>query len=653
MTNKKVQVVLTLMFCISMCYMSCSKGDAEFHEGKEDEKTDIEKYVSSAYVKIGNDVTVQKCDTAAGEYQVSFKNNVPDIKAGSVVVITKDSMNCIVLVTNATTQGETVTMKGRLGDLSYIFSDTELTLVTGGTGKMSNASNVHHPVNLDGTRASWDIPLWSSSKKITNDIYNDKNVRLWTEAEITENLNASMVLSFGKPVTTKIEGISFIKSRDFDVDFSVNGNFGVSYDVFFKARGKGRVNLAPKSDEKKALLMHNLFPKKDYYFLIFEVVPVKVTIGCDLFGEVDLSYDAELDFSTGVEAKASGTIGVRYDGTKNDNIRRYNEMSFTCERHDPKLEGKAKIDGKVHIFPRIHAWLYDFVGPSVDIKPYAKVQIGGSFGKSIGNVADDYLASYVGTYVGLDVAAGVSICRQGYEVKNWSTEDFNIREFKLYESPVDIKLKEGKNNDDGTIDVTFEVYDRGFDGTVFPSPLWPIVKFEAEGEIDKSYKTAESGIVTVKWKPKNRPSKLYAKIYSANGSVLAQAEYECKQSVCGRWVTEFEEVQEWCRYEIGPEGIENYEEASYPLHKTYYMVFKEDGTGYGTFGETISYNGMESCYVEKYHEYLFNYTFDGKVVHLRLRSPDLGNVVLSFVLERSNTMVLRTENFPELTYIRQ
>ncbi len=486
--------------------------------------------VASAFVSTNPEaMTVLECDTAAGKFRVSFNGTVPKIDAGSVIILSTDSTNFVVLVTKAQTVDNVVSMDGVIGDLSYVFSDSQFVLKTGKTDDEAPAysKNVFYPIQPNVKRASGSETLWSTSGFFKNDIINKNNGHLWTESTFNASIIASWSFNFGAPVETFIQGIKFIRAGNFDVDFSVTGDVNATYDVFFNASGKGKIDLAPNSGDKYALLKHNLFPQRTFPFPIGPVT-IPITVGCDLFADVSLSYDANLDFTTGIGANASGTVGVSYDGVSNTNFRPYSSMSLGYDKHYPTLEGKGVLEGKAHIFPRIHAWICGVIGPTLDIKPYAKVTAGGSFKEVLGSSTEDYIAASLKTFVGLDVAIGLSQSWGNYEVWNKSTGDINIAEYQLYESPVDVKYKGDSKKNDGTIDVSFEVYDRGIGGTTFLSPLWPIVKFEAEGTLSSQYAMAQSGVVTVNWKPKQKPSKLYAKIFDLDGNVIAQAEYECE-----------------------------------------------------------------------------------------------------------------------------
>lgn len=512
------------IICLWVCFSCTTKSD-DILNGIEEKQEVIEiPNVTKAFVNLEKSkMHVLECDTANGIYSVLFDYDMPMIKPGNVVIISTDTTNYVVLVIDAQTVGQQVNMKGEVGDLSYVFSDTRFTFETSNEKTRGAKGNVFHPIVQNIARTSWN--LWSTSQSYTSELYKTTNSRIWSEYNLNASVDAKIVFNFSKPIETKIDGIHFVKAKDFNIDFCINGDIDSSYDVFMNMSGKGELDLAPNDKDKYVLLKHNILPQRDFLFPIGPI-EIPVTLGCDLFADVSLRYDSALDFTTGIKTNVSGTLGVSYNATTNSGLKPYNTMSFSYEKHNPTITGKGTLEGKVHIFPRIHAWVCGIAGPSVDIKPYAKVLIGGSFKEILENITDNYIASSLRTSVGVDLAVGLSRSSWNYESWNKSTPDMNIGEYPLYSSPYLIKFKEAFKKNDGSIDATFEVYDKGIGDNIFLSPLLPIVKFESDGILENKYQVAKYGMVKVKWKPINETSVLYAKIFDLDGKIISQAKYE-------------------------------------------------------------------------------------------------------------------------------
>lgn len=610
---KKIYVLLLFLF-LSLCVISCSKEDPVIDINKPGSGTVIPtptptpepeplptETVSTSFVSYDFEkAEVLACDTASGNYSLRFDGEVPDITSGSVVLVNCDTTNYVVLVTKASTKDKVVDMTGVIGDLSYVFFNTEFTLQTGTTPTTkAYTGRVYYPQEYY-TRATWDYTLWSTSVHEENDLYKSAKSRIWTEADFNASLNAILTLEFGSPVKNVIEGIEFLRAGKYTVDACITGGYVSSYDLYMNYSNKGEVNLHPKNNDKYAMLKHNLFPQKSVVFPVgvAPVIPIPVTFSSDLYADVSLSYEGKLDFNMGISASASGTLGLKYDAINNSGLTPYNELSLGYERRDPSLMGYGKVEGKCHIFPRVRACIGGVVGPSLDIKPYAKVSLEGGFKETLGGSSSDYLASSVKTFVGLDAAVGISTTLLNYESWNLSTPDVNIFEAQLFESPVEIEFLDAKKLSDRSYNVSFKVSDRYFDGNNYTSILWPIVNFEAEGTLSSKFVFSEQGIATVNWMPSMRPSKIYARINKPDGSVIDDAEYECEE--------EDEQLScpdshhphaidlglpsgtKWCCMNVG---------ASYP----------EEYGGYYAWGETI----VKSNYKEANYAYFSGQDLDG------------------------------------------
>ena len=528
----KFSSLFVFLFSLGLLY-SCSKDSDGISDGN-DTPQKPESSIFNSFVEFDLDkTTVTRCDTAQGKYTLSFSGSVPTIQAGNVVVVSTDTMASVVLVTDARTSGNTVNIDGVIGDLSYIFTDTEFTLSTDNNQTRSSEGNVYYPKDL-GTRASIDKTIWSGSKHYTSEFIKTKDVKVWTESNISSDINATIKFKFKDKVKTTIQGITFVKAKKFDVDVSLRGNVTMSQDFNVHAIAKGEVELSPKDKDKYALLKHNFFPPKEIAFQVGPV-PVFILFNSDLYADVSLTYDAKIDFSAGITAKIDGSIGAKYDGTTGDGLTPYNTFGLSYETRTPTLTGEASIEGKLHVFPRIRALIYNVAGPSFDIKPYLKTNLDGAFNISVDNRTDNYISSSLKNYIGLDCAVGLSASNNllGYETWNKSTDDINIAEFLIHDSPVDIIFKEAKPNG-SSVNVSFEVYDKGLFDTKILSPLFPVVKFETyelngtkiSGDNVPTYALAKKGIVTVEWTPKKTPSKIIAKNFDKDGNVIASDEYE-------------------------------------------------------------------------------------------------------------------------------
>lgn len=498
------------------------------------------KSIFDAFVNIDWSYTkLVSCNPETGKYILSYNDKDPMIKEESVIIVEKDSISYIVLVTEVKKDGNTYEIKGDLGDLSYIFYDTEFTLSTDDKNDDTLLANHLYKPILAPIRKEVDVgknhirvtgSLWKdTSKEQTHNLYKKGNVHAYTKSKFGLNLDYEVTIRFGDKEREERQGKMFFRAKNYYVDGNIKGDMNAYYGFFIDVvKEEQQFDIAPNEKDKYVLLKHKLFPNIPIKFSI-GTVPVLIVLGTDLFADVNLKGGGEFHFSTGIGADASTLIGAKYNPKDHNGVEiYYQKPTLSITPYSPTVSGKGMISGKLHIFPRVHAWLYGWAGPSFDIKPFLLADLSGGFKKDLlQNDSSDYCAWSLKTYCGLDLAAGLSSSNMNYEVWNKSTKDITVYKYNLYESPVDIKFIEAITTDtkeDNKTEVKFEVYDKGFNGNILLTPLPQIVKYEGNGEIKSTegpFGIVKSGVTTAEWAISSSKNMLYAKLYDINGDVIA------------------------------------------------------------------------------------------------------------------------------------
>lgn len=501
---------------------------------------DPAKSIHDTYIGIDwNNTTLLSCNTETGDYSLLFSGADPNIKEESVIVLETDSTSFIVLVTNVSKNGNVYNIKGELGDLTNLFYDTEFTIST--EGDSPEPTRYHLPmystkrksieIDDDGTiRATGR--LWNHEIEEQIDLYKKGSTHAYTKSKFGLNFDYEVYLRFGDKEIVEIAGKKFFAAKSFYIDTKIKGDMNSSVDLYIDAENETTFDLAPNETDKYVLLKHKLFPSIPLKIPVGPVV-IPVDLGVDLFADVSLKGGGEFHFNAGCGAKATAMIGTRYDGNVNNNITPYYDRpDVQIVPHDPTVSGKGWISGKVHVFPRIHAWVGGLAGPSIDFKPFLRADLSGGYQKDLlQDASSDYCAWSLETFGGMDIAVGLSRSSWNYEVWNKSTKDIKVFEYNLYKSPVDIQflsaspdfVKKGKNTE-----VKFVVYDKGFDGNEVTTPLPQLIKFEGAGIIDATvgtYGIANSGVVTASWTPSSATDILFARMYDISGNIIAEAQY--------------------------------------------------------------------------------------------------------------------------------
>lgn len=507
------------------------------------------KRIFSAYVNLDwDDITLDVCNPDNGYFKLTYKNNDPCLNRGNVTIINNGDVQYIILITGVQKEGKSYILEACLGSLGYIFYDTEFTLST--DNEDLNDSNLKNLFFEDSqsssrTRSLSDGQsvedgkirktgtLWKNNDQERTDyIYDGGDVKAYSKSKFGLNLDYVATLKFGERSEEEINGVKFYCAKDFTIDICLKGNVDAYYDFYIDVTKDEDFDLAPNEECKYVLLKHKIFPNIPLKFAVGPV-PICIDLGTDLFADVSLNGSGEFHYTHGIGAKSETIIGGRYDGKKEDKFEMYHiKRPLTITPHDPTISGKVSLSGKVHVFPRVHAWLYGLAGPSIDFKPYIKADLCGGFSKDlIQDASSDFFALSLNTYGGMDVAAGLSFSRMNYEEFNKSTKDLNILERALYQSPKDIKFLSADPSSiekDVPTTVKFEVYDKGFDDNNVLTPLPQIVKFDGKGTVVSDYGVfgiADKSIVTVNWTPTSSEDILYARLYDCDGGVIAEDLY--------------------------------------------------------------------------------------------------------------------------------
>ena len=352
---------------------------------------DPAKSIHNTYVEIDwRNATILSCNTETGEYSLSFSETDPNIKEESVVVLETDSTSYIVLVTNVTKSGNIYNIKGRLGDLTNLFYDTEFTITTEGNSPeptrlrlpMYSAKRKSVEIDEDGTLRATGR-LWNHKMEEQIDLYKKGNTHAYTKSKFGLNFDYEVYLRFGDKQIVEIAGKKFFAAKNFYIDTKIKGDMNSSVDLYIDVEKETTFDLATNEADKYVLLKHKLFPSIPLKIPVGPVV-IPIDLGVDLFADVSLKGGGEFHFNAGCGAKATAMIGAKYDGNVNNNITPYyDQPNVQIVPHDPTVSGKGRISGKVHIFPRIHAWVGGLAGPSIDFKPFLRADLSGGYQKNL------------------------------------------------------------------------------------------------------------------------------------------------------------------------------------------------------------------------------------------------------------------------------
>ena len=502
-----------------------------------------------------NKANVAVCDTAKGQYAIQFKDEVPVIKAGSVVIVQDGEAHRIVLVTKATTEGKRVDFSGKLGDLRYVFKNTKFTLRIGEADGSSEGGSVYYPTKSyddASTRAEKSITLWDEPYEkdftlweLQPEDYPEWMIQIPTSTEEHADLSAhvlfdpmlvaDLVFEFGAETQDFLDDIAFSLAGAYDVTATITGDFHSSLDFTFNYKmddvwdGIVHGGVKPRYFfDKTELLKHDLF-HKDFVFFV-GIVPVDIHAGCDLFTEMMMSMHGEAKLTFGVESDMHVMASAKVSPYRDQVLDYDKDFDFDWDGHEPVFSGQESVDLKWYLYPHFYFWVDYGAGPCLDIKPYARVDFGHGGQKNFTEWQsyDDFYTWTTKGYVGLDWAVGLSTPLENYFYEaDAVTKDLgNIKEWEFLKSPSGLILDSQSGEIKAGKPTTFDFRVLGdFYGK--PATTWfpTFIKldFPKNGTIETLFPIL--GKASYTWTPQYEDDEMVARVFDLDGTVLGQLNF--------------------------------------------------------------------------------------------------------------------------------
>ena len=535
--KRKVSYFMSLALCA--CFMVALATACHREETNEEEQQTTNEALFPAVVEMNQEsFTVEKCDTETGQYRLKFNESVPSIKKGSVVIVE----NNVVLVTDAKTSDKTVDIKGRLGDLTYVFRNVTLTLTTNEEStetKALSGGKVYYPqMILNGADTLYrsgetkgehtffgdDFKIWDKTYSETATIYKSSIASITATPTLSSKLNVAFVLEFLDETQSLIDDVAFLKAKQFNFSGVLYGDLTTALNL------KADISKSGTYEGEPTRIVKNLMPRMTLRFQI-GLIPFWITMGCDLFAKTKMDYSGELHFEQNLSATYLFEEGVKYMPYSAYQIAdKWNRFETSTDFPAPVVSGKASWTGQIWVYPRFYAEVDYILGPSFEIKPYLKANIAAGFKEGEVDITKNYLANTASAQVGIDAAVGVSSFLEDVGV-NPDKGMYNlgtIKEWEIFRSPSSIELLSSsvdKVRKGQELKLKYQVYQKNF-GDEIPSPFFPIVKVEIPKTGEYYYRfSGTSGQVEFTRIPKSSDEIYYAKVFNADGGVVDEVQF--------------------------------------------------------------------------------------------------------------------------------
>lgn len=513
----------------------------------EDDVKDIpQDIVSPYYVPIDWDSTeLIENDSVSGKVILSLTPQTEMISEGSVISIIDPLNPGIKIITKAIRNGETIQLETIKGDLTNIFANVEFTLDYSPESKIHDGRSqiTAQPKaigeEIEGGRYVWKTIITTPKPKSMSifdiDGYeiplgDDSFTVKFSELNSIINMNYRISFNFGMRKEHIIEDVKGIVKmyKNQQIKAALHSAFNLELNMVLEGEGKYEKHMeiedfVPvfKGKPLKTLKIH----------LLFDIagVPIPVVINIKpLAGGV---YDFK--GSAGFEGIARMNNYFIFDALWD--MSKENPYTMMPQFTGPTLDVKGSnfhcngnADLKIWFYPSTSFYVYDILGPVLDIKPYIRIisNIGGHVTGF--DYTNDYQGFKLDERFGMDARADISsrIMGLGNENGRWFDTKFNnIFEKNLFSLPTKIEFASATPNkvEAGramvvNFDVKWSILDK-WDQPI-PSNISIPVKFIGNGSIDKVISYTENGTAHVIWTPSSDDDVLCAVLYDGNGKVI-------------------------------------------------------------------------------------------------------------------------------------
>lgn len=471
--------------------------------------------ISPDYIPMSeNGYLVEEADTQNGRYQIRFTSSMPTLRKGDIVSVVNDTIAQLVRIIEIDRLDDLcICIHSQRVTLDEVFISGTFTLSTevdhSRVRRSSPNEHIFYPVEISfydeknklrrvkRDNSGFTYKLYNKTIDYSgHDLYKSKHTRLYAEkCKLDFALDLVLSCNFSKKETIdrhrrgEMELVRSVIRGNVDTDFMIRFDADASKEV-----QSGEIMLKPN--------IH----KPIVATFIVAGVPIAIVMNTHLLGEY--SYDVSGDFSVYTGHTTSTTAEIGLSWSKTGSLRPYGNISGSFNFHKPKIEGRAHLESKVCMFPRITFSLYGVIGPTFDLKPYLHPILDIDFKDQLGTNKDDYYGAEFDLFAGYDAAVGISEFPVLGKESFVMSPSWNVINKMLLEAPKKIEfvksvpdaLKLGQ-----TMKVTFHAMDYDYVLDRYIDEILPFpVKFETNSgtlSSDFALVNPETGLVSIEWTP--------------------------------------------------------------------------------------------------------------------------------------------------------
>lgn len=426
-------------------------------------------------------------DTAAHHYTITYNTAAPEIKPGNVVVVDDNGEVRIILVTKANVNGNIAELDGPLGDISYVFYDTEFAVVTNPAALDTAKGNVYLVDRIrteDGVvRSKSGLSKFGGTYNLLNKTFSchkalekrSKDDSVWVDFGLHAELDLTACFSFAKPVESLREGIKYVRAGDYNAVLTLEGKMISTLDIGAHMESEAVLDQITGGDNSSSVLLKNNFIGSHFIEVMIGGVPLVIEFGADAFAEGKVTSRTSLDTKISLKDSLTGTVGVVHSPV--NGFQFVNRFSNDWMPPQLYLHGEGDVTFGMCIYPLFHFYIYDdhVGGPGVAVKPTVNVTLGvgttlsTGFGEEQMN-DETYVSNTMKVTTDLDMMIGWAepvIFASDTYLERWDEiATLNLyKDLNIYESPFGLRLNKVSSNEivkGKPVDVNFSVLAKWF-----------------------------------------------------------------------------------------------------------------------------------------------------------------------------------------------
>ena len=483
---------------------------------------------------------------------LTFTNSMPDLRKGSIITVDLDTMGYLRRVTELKIEGNRITLQTEQAYLNDVFVTKDFKLnsdliepnqfiskksIPGDISKaLTDKSGFIHPVKIifqDSKGVYTEKSVFEMSleqkdaRKIINfyrdfsntDLYGRQgdNVHFYI-SEGHVSVLSNLVCEFDWDYNGTLDEDTKVKKGDLKT-FS----FYLQNTADFLAKLNLDMTKSYNKDDNKKLVNFN---KVTAQFVV-GVVPVWVSVDCDVWGGYDFNTTGSLNANWGFESDHTLKIGGTYDRLA-DTYTPIKEYTPNNIIYPLNINAEIDADAHLEIYPHADIMFYGFFGPYAEIVPYVNGNYNSSLISKVTTTGNStFLAWNSDLNIGLDFRLGLKLSFLGLFDRNIAEKTINCFELPIWYSPSKVELLSSLPSQiqlNNTVQLNFIV----MDNLNNPVNLCPIY-FTGNGIFDKELGITDlQGKIDVNWTVNDSPGEKFfsASIFNGNGTIIDELNEE-------------------------------------------------------------------------------------------------------------------------------